>query len=182
MEDSAAFPQDEMSWDIAGLFRGAIRLVLECVLQEEVPLAKAAAQKALDVDPELSEAHTPLAYALLAIRLGLGGCAPDVREGRRGEPRLYRAHQRWTALGRTAESLAESEKALDLDPLDPVLKVHMVWHHHQAREYERAREHGVELMELGARPLPRDLVPRLGARAAKSASTRRSQCFAVALA
>jgi transposase-like protein len=39
MEDSAAFrgpTQDELSWDIAGLFRGAIRLVLECVLQEEV--------------------------------------------------------------------------------------------------------------------------------------------------
>lgn len=39
MDDSAAFPrptQDEMSWDLAGLFRGAIRLVLECVLQEEV--------------------------------------------------------------------------------------------------------------------------------------------------
>ena len=39
MEDSAAFrrpAQDELSWDIAGLFRGAIRLVLECVLQEEV--------------------------------------------------------------------------------------------------------------------------------------------------
>jgi transposase-like protein len=39
MEDSAAFrrpTQEELSWDIAGLFRGAIRLVLECVLQEEV--------------------------------------------------------------------------------------------------------------------------------------------------
>ncbi len=39
MDDSAAFPrptQDDLSWDIAGLFRGAIRLVLECVLQEEV--------------------------------------------------------------------------------------------------------------------------------------------------
>ena len=39
MDDSAAFPratQDELGWDIAGLFRGAIRLVLECVLQEEV--------------------------------------------------------------------------------------------------------------------------------------------------
>ena len=39
MDDSAAFPratQDELSWDLAGLFRGAIRLVLECVLQEEV--------------------------------------------------------------------------------------------------------------------------------------------------
>ena len=39
MDDSAAFPratQDELSWDLAGLFRGAIRVVLECVLQEEV--------------------------------------------------------------------------------------------------------------------------------------------------
>jgi putative transposase len=39
VDDSAAFPrptQDEMSWDLAGLFRGAIRVVLECVLQEEV--------------------------------------------------------------------------------------------------------------------------------------------------
>jgi len=39
VDDSAAFPratQDELSWDLAGLFRGAIRLVLECVLQEEV--------------------------------------------------------------------------------------------------------------------------------------------------
>jgi hypothetical protein len=39
MENSAAFcppTQDEMGRDIAGLFRGAIRLVLECVLNEEV--------------------------------------------------------------------------------------------------------------------------------------------------
>jgi transposase-like protein len=39
MEDSVAFEgatQGELSWDIGQLFRGAIRLVLECVLQEEV--------------------------------------------------------------------------------------------------------------------------------------------------
>jgi transposase-like protein len=39
MEDSAAFEgvtQDEIKWDLGELFRGAIRLVLECVLQEEV--------------------------------------------------------------------------------------------------------------------------------------------------
>jgi transposase-like protein len=39
MENSAVFcrpTQDEMGWDIAALFRGAIRLVLECVLNEEV--------------------------------------------------------------------------------------------------------------------------------------------------
>lgn len=39
MKDSAAFEpptQEQMGWDITGLFRGAIQLVLECVLEQEV--------------------------------------------------------------------------------------------------------------------------------------------------
>jgi putative transposase len=39
VEDSAAFEgvtQGEIKWDLGELFRGAIHLVLECVLQEEV--------------------------------------------------------------------------------------------------------------------------------------------------
>jgi TolB-like protein/tetratricopeptide (TPR) repeat protein len=42
------------------------------------------------------------------------------------------------AMGRFEESLRVSRRALALDPLDAELNVHLAWHHHMAREPDRA--------------------------------------------
>jgi tetratricopeptide (TPR) repeat protein len=41
-------------------------------------------------------------------------------------------------MGRTAESLAASQRALELDPLNATLLVHLGWHSYYARQYEDA--------------------------------------------
>jgi tetratricopeptide (TPR) repeat protein len=53
-----------------------------------------------------------------------------------------------TAVGRTKESLAESKRCLELDPLDLVINIHMAWHHQFARQYEEAVEQCWRTIEL----------------------------------
>ena len=44
------------------------------------------------------------------------------------------------ALGRVDESLAESRRALELDPLNALIHTHLGWHYLYARDYDRAIE------------------------------------------
>jgi hypothetical protein len=45
------------------------------------------------------------------------------------------------ALGRTADSFAESRRVLDIDPLDPAMNAHMGWHYVMGRRFEKAILH-----------------------------------------
>jgi tetratricopeptide (TPR) repeat protein len=51
-------------------------------------------------------------------------------------------------MDRTDESLAESRRALDCDPLGLVLNMHMGWHLLYLREHERAIEQCTKTLEL----------------------------------
>ncbi len=44
------------------------------------------------------------------------------------------------ALGRKEESLEESRRAIESDPLNPMFNVHLAWHHWLSREYDEAVE------------------------------------------
>jgi hypothetical protein len=44
------------------------------------------------------------------------------------------------AAGRVAESMSASRRALELEPLDLIINVHMAWRHWLARDYEAAIE------------------------------------------
>lgn len=82
--------------------------------------ARAAAQKAVELDPNLAEAHTSLAFAEF---WGFLNAAKADREFRRAielDPNLARAHH-WYAtflieILRSQEALAEIERARQLDP------------------------------------------------------------------
>jgi tetratricopeptide (TPR) repeat protein len=52
------------------------------------------------------------------------------------------------AIDRTDESLAESRRALECDPLGLVLNMHMGWHLVYARQYEKAIEQCQKTLEL----------------------------------
>jgi tetratricopeptide (TPR) repeat protein len=52
------------------------------------------------------------------------------------------------ATGRVEESLAESRRCLELDPLELVVNVHLVWHYLFARQYEQAIEQCWKTSEL----------------------------------
>jgi Tfp pilus assembly protein PilF len=88
--------------------------------QEAEERARAAAQKAVELDPNLAEAHTSLAFAEF---WGFVDASDAEREFRRAielDPNLARAHH-WYAtflneIMRSREALAEIERARQLDP------------------------------------------------------------------
>ena len=82
--------------------------------------ARAAAQKAVELDPNLAEAHTSLAFAEFWGFLDAADAEREFRRAIELNPNLARAHH-WYAtflieVQRPEESLAEIERARQLDP------------------------------------------------------------------
>ena len=61
------------------------------------------------------------------------------RRGRRSET---------TGQGRTDEALAESNRALALDELSPIINVHLAWHYYFAHQYDKSLEQIQKTIEL----------------------------------
>lgn len=105
---------------------------------EGFPRARALAAKALELNPELAEAHTTLAYTDLHFRWDWASAERGFRRAIALSPGYLSAHHWYshllTALNRTAESLDESLTTLDLDPLDLIANVHLAWHYFYAGE------------------------------------------------
>jgi eukaryotic-like serine/threonine-protein kinase len=87
------------------------------------PRAKAAAQRALQHDPELAEAMTSLGKVLCWYEWDFAGAEQQLRRAVSLNPNYAEAH--WTfgsalpAVGRLSEAVEEMRKALTLDPLYP---------------------------------------------------------------
>ena len=109
--------------------------------KEAIAKEKEFAQKALELDPELAEAHMSLALALVA--------AYDWRNGLKEfdralelNPNLAFAYelQSWTlnGLGRFDEAIAKTKKAVELDPLNPFFQMSLSFYQYWARQYDDA--------------------------------------------
>jgi len=123
---------------------GASSIVGGLPPRQAMPEAKAAALKALQIDGTLSEAHTSLATIHLLYDWDLAACDREFRRALELDPNYTLAHHLYShcllALGRTAESLAESKRALELEPLHLVVGGHLGWHYLYARQYDQAIE------------------------------------------
>lgn len=108
-----------------------------------LPKAKAAGMKALELDPTVAETHTSLAHAALYDR-DWPYAEKEFRRAIELDPSYVNAHHWYShyllALGRVTESLAESNRALDLAPLDVTLAAHLGSHYYWARQYDRGLE------------------------------------------
>jgi serine/threonine protein kinase/tetratricopeptide (TPR) repeat protein len=100
------------------------------------------AEQALRLKPELAEGHAALGYALLHYRWEIPEAERSLAEAIRLNPRYGSAHHWYShllvATGRMEESLAESKIYLDLDPLDPLSQLHLMWHHVMAHNFDQA--------------------------------------------
>ena len=109
---------------------------------EAAPKAKAAALKALEMDDSLPEAHTSLAFVKLNFDWDWTGSEAEFKRALALNPNDAAAHHWYShllmALGRVQESLAESKRALELDPLGLIINVHLGWHYLNAHEYDLA--------------------------------------------
>lgn len=96
-------------------------------LHEAIPKAKEAAQKALEIDDALAEAHTSLALVEWLFEHNAEAAAARFKRAIELNPNYATARQ-WYAnlladLGQTAEALVEMKRALALDPLSPVINM-----------------------------------------------------------
>jgi DNA-binding winged helix-turn-helix (wHTH) protein/tetratricopeptide (TPR) repeat protein len=93
--------------------------------REAFPRAKAAALKALQLDPSLAEAHAALGYAIGNYDWDWPQAEKEFQTALRLDPDYPSGHQ-WYAmqlasLGRFSEATAEIRKAQQLDPVSPVI-------------------------------------------------------------
>jgi TolB-like protein/Flp pilus assembly protein TadD len=91
----------------------------------EMPLAKAAAQKSVDIDPFLAEGYTSRAFVKLAYDWDWQGAEADFRKALDLNPKYPTAHQ-WYAsylvqMGKFDRAREEIEQAQQLDPLSPII-------------------------------------------------------------
>jgi DNA-binding winged helix-turn-helix (wHTH) protein/TolB-like protein/Tfp pilus assembly protein PilF len=92
---------------------------------ETFPKAKAAAQKALELDPNLGEAYTVFAYTLANYDWNFSGCEAAYRHALELSPNYATAHQ-WYAeyfslRRRFDEARREIKRAQEIDPLSPII-------------------------------------------------------------
>ncbi len=120
--------------------------------RQAMPEAKAAALKALQIDGTLAEAHTSLAIVHLLYDWDFAACEKEFRRAIELDPNYATAHHWYSHCllprGRTGESLAESKRALELEPLQLLVGVHLAWHYFYARQYDQAIEQFRKTLEL----------------------------------
>jgi TolB-like protein/Tfp pilus assembly protein PilF len=101
---------------------------LNQILPEDgFPRAKAAAEKAVQLDSALAEAYTSLASIKGDYEWDWQGAEREYRRAIELDPNYATAHH-WYAdflagMGRSEEGMAEIRKAEELDPLSPVIQV-----------------------------------------------------------
>ena len=110
---------------------------------EANPLTKAAAIKAVELDPNLADAHMVLA-ASKENEWDWAGAEREYRRAIELNPGLARAHH-WYALlllntNRQSEAITEIQRAVDLDPLTDQLYVLEANILYSARQYDRAKK------------------------------------------
>jgi eukaryotic-like serine/threonine-protein kinase len=109
---------------------------------EAFPTAKAAALKALEIDPSFAEARAPLAYALHHYDWNWTEAEEEYRRCLAAIPNYATAHNYYasmlTQLGRFDESLVEWNRGKALDPLSLVIRAATGWCFYNARRYDEA--------------------------------------------
>jgi len=119
---------------------------------EAMPKARLAAEKALEIDETLAEAHTALGSVLMFYYWDWEGARRECLRGVELNPGSAIAHQRlglyFNLVGRFSEAVHEYEAALDLDPLSPSMSQSMGFEFFMMGEYERAIEQAEKTLEL----------------------------------
>jgi len=119
--------------------------------QEELfSKATAAAVRALEIDPNLGEAHASLGYTYLFHGWDWGGAKRELDRAVELNANDASAHD-WLshysiAMRQFDASLAHSKIALEIDPLNPLRRAHMVWHLLFSRRYDDVISQGQRLL------------------------------------
>jgi serine/threonine-protein kinase len=113
---------------------------------------RAAAQKALDLDPSLAEAHLILAVMSAEYEWQWEQGEASYKRAIALNPNYATAHQWYgeslAAMGRLGESIEELRKAQDLDPLSPIIATSLGTAYAITSRYDEARRQVAKALEL----------------------------------
>jgi serine/threonine-protein kinase len=112
---------------------------------DAMPKAKAAARRALEIDPALCEAHVSLGVVKLRYEWDWQEAESAFKRAIEINPENASAHFWYANLlnvtGRPQEAIAESERALEIDPFSPLVSMNLGRAYYRARDYDRAIKH-----------------------------------------
>src|SRR5262249_15248321 len=129
-----------------------LRIDFDAVAPAEVlPRAKAAALRALALDPALAEAHASMGN-IYAYDYEWPTALQEYRTALALKPNYATAHQ-WYGeslayLGKLPEAQAELDRALELDPSSSIIKVVRAWVLNCARDYQGALAQYKKVLEV----------------------------------
>jgi TolB-like protein/Tfp pilus assembly protein PilF len=115
--------------------------------------AKEAALKALSLDPNLAEAHVALGKVLFFSDIDLPGAVREYKRGIELQPNDATAHHWYgndalAALGRFEEAIAEGRRAVELDPLSPIINADLGTTFYYAQRYDESAAQLRKTLEL----------------------------------
>lgn len=119
---------------------------------EAAPKAKAAAIRALEIDPSLAAAETSLATAKFNYDWDWAGAAEGFKKAIQLDPSYSTAYQRYSlylsAMGKFDDSFEQIKKARELEPLSISINTSLGWRLYLAREYDRSIAQLRETLEM----------------------------------
>lgn len=109
---------------------------------ESYPRAKAAATRALQIEPNLAEAHTAMGFISLLYDWDMQAAEKSFRGALELNPAYAPAHQWYAdflaATGRLEESWREVQRAHELEPLSLIINWNVGWIRYFSRQYDVA--------------------------------------------
>src|ERR1035438_8804843 len=123
--------------------------------QDAFPQAEAAARKALELDSTLAEAHVPLGYSQLVYEWNFPEARKEFETALRLRPSYATGHQFYgyylTAMGKPEDAIVERKKAIELDPISPLLNSALGEAYYQARRFDVTIEQNKKALDLDPR-------------------------------
>ncbi len=111
---------------------------------EALPKAKQAAERALQLDDSLAEAHNSLAFVKHRYEWDWVGSEREFKRAIELDPNYAPARQWYssflTSMGRSVEAVDEVRRCQDLAPLSLIANAHLAWVLYYARQYDLAIE------------------------------------------
>lgn len=114
--------------------------------------SKAAAEKAIEIDGNLAEAHSVLAEDLVGLDWDWAAAGNEFRRALELNPNSGPVHSSYALylarLGRSPEAISEAERGLQLDPISLVAHHTVAYCYYNARQYDRALDQIRKASEL----------------------------------
>jgi TolB-like protein/Tfp pilus assembly protein PilF len=144
----------------AGLADSYVTLATNIPLppRETMPKAKAAAERAIEIDDGLAEAWSSLASVQWWFEWDWEAAETSYKRAVALNPNYATAHDGYSMLlcarGRFDEAIEQINRAGDLDPLSRIIAVHSGWPFYFARDYESAIRRFRKALELDEHFIP----------------------------